>query len=756
MNGLIIDGVGRKDYIRERVFGSAPAYDRKPLKRSVKGVPIPLQGVENTCVACSVTFTQEWMEKYHPDLSHEWLAEISHIGRLGATFRQVLEPARKVGIARDAVMHEGVSFEERASDAGEHLFPGYLRITDLSADGIYHALKDGLVIIGVRDYRGLGPHALVAYDVTDDGLALKCANWHEGNTDTTVRFDEVVVAYDPQELPLGAKKEDARLPFLTFLKEKALSWVKTAKMGLLTLLGAILGLGMAYGAGYTPVSSYQSRTTSFVTAAATTIPVASTEDKAGNQIALTSITSSSTGMVYLTVEPGAANEEIVRCTGITSASFTGCSRGLPFQGGDMTASSTLAKTHNAGSKVIMSNVGQFYTEYVSRVGSETIYGVKTYNDYPAVTSSAVLPTEAAQFATVAYADALAITGVSVSTTQGMGTDSDSNVLVIVSSTASDNGGFISFVTTTNAIGQLFWDVRSFLAKAWTWTAAQTFSALSTFTGDILMSGHTTSTGTLAVQTPTSTQDAANKNYVDDSVSFFYATGTAGATITAGQALAASTTGQLIVADASNTTTTYRYVGFAVAAASAGSEVKYIRPGGIYVTSSLVAGMPYYLSDTGGNLSATPGTVPAKVGIALSTTRLQLMDPDYKAMAAGSTTIQWDGSSGVITLGWIPSRVRLTCGQNANNIGSTGEYVVLSSGASSSRSVGNNGAGGVTLGLNINTTYDCYAVSTGGTAYPAKVSTSTNGFTIKTINAAAVPGTFAYVAEYDMGGIVLGN
>lgn len=71
------------------------------------------------------------------------------------------------------------------------------------------------------------------------------------------------------------------------------------------------------GGSYTPVTAYQSRTTSFISTSATTIPVASTKDKSGNQIVLSSISSSSTVRVYLSVDTGTSKEEIVACTGIT-------------------------------------------------------------------------------------------------------------------------------------------------------------------------------------------------------------------------------------------------------------------------------------------------------------------------------------------------------------------------------------------------------------------------------------------------------
>jgi len=296
--------------------------------------------------------------------------------------------------------------------------------------------------------------------------------------------------------------------------------------------------GMKFGAGYTPVSSYESRTTSYINTSAATIPVASVKDRNGRTIQTSEISSSSTVRIYFTLEPGSkSREEIVFCTGISGNSWTGCARGLDWQGGTNTASSTLASNHNAGSKIIMSDVGQFFSEYVSVVGTQTIYSVKSFDSYPAVTSSAVLPVSAAQFATKAYADSLTISGAAPSTTRGMALDSDSTLYVKVSSTASDNGGLINIVTSTNANGELFFDVLSFLARVWTVTANWIFSGDTTFSGDVTISGNSTisgnatTTGTLTANTPTSSRDVANKGYVDQNLPVAYGDGSDGASST---------------------------------------------------------------------------------------------------------------------------------------------------------------------------------------------------------------------------------
>lgn len=131
--------------------------------------------------------------------------------------------------------------------------------------------------------------------------------------------------------------------------------------------------------GYTPVTDYSSRTTQYISATATTIPVASTKDSAGNQIVLSNISTSGTVKVYLNIEPGGTNVEPVICTGLTTTSWTNCSRGIAFQGSSEVASSSLAKPHNAGSKIIITNIGQFYNQYVSVDGNQQVNDLKTFS-----------------------------------------------------------------------------------------------------------------------------------------------------------------------------------------------------------------------------------------------------------------------------------------------------------------------------------------------------------------------------------------
>jgi len=231
--------------------------------------------------------------------------------------------------------------------------------------------------------------------------------------------------------------------------------------------GPVLGTA---GGGYVPITGYESRTTQYITASAATIPVASTKDPSGTQIDLTNISPSGTVNVYMSLEPGTTREEPIKCTGVTALSWTGCTRGLPFQGGSETASSTLQKAHNAGSKIIITNVGQFYNQYVSLDGPQTVYGIKSFSVFPGTTSTTALPTANNQFVTKYYADTVVSTGftsANIDATTGLkaaGT-SPEKVQINASSTGSiafDSNGKL-YVNPTFNSGVLFNSTTTFVA-----------------------------------------------------------------------------------------------------------------------------------------------------------------------------------------------------------------------------------------------------------------------------------------------------
>lgn len=406
-----------------------------------------------------------------------------------------------------------------------------------------------------------------------------------------------------------------------------------------------------FGAGYTPVTGYQSRTTSYVAASAATIPVASTKDPAGNQIVLSNISSSSTVKVYFNLEPGTSREEGIYCTGVTSASWTGCVRGLPFQGGSDVASTTLQIAHNAGAPIIMTNISQFYNEFVAVDGTQDIYGLKVFTTFPRFSVTSTSPTMGAEFATKFYVDTVGAGGFTannVSSTLGLQAISSGTpncptaaacVGINASSTASTNGGFLKFVEVST--GKIYWDVVSFIAGSWSWSGTQTFQAAT------------------ILNSPTTTTDGANKGYVDSSIAYGTATGTAGAPITAGQAVYIGTTSTLFQTNTGANSSTFQFVGFALNTTGTGSVVTYSPPGHINCAQTgLSAGYSYYLNGTLGQIDTTGTTRFARVGRAINANCMQVVPPKY--ISRGTIDI---GATGAVTttLGFYPAHIEIRAG-----------------------------------------------------------------------------------------------
>jgi len=431
-------------------------------------------------------------------------------------------------------------------------------------------------------------------------------------------------------------------------------------------------LSEQYGAGYTPVTDYEARTTSYISSSATTIPVNSTLDKAGNQIVITNISSSSTPYAYFSLEPGTSREEIIACSAVASTNWSSCLRGLSFQAGSMTPSTTLQYAHNAGSRMVMTDVGQFFTEYVSISGTQTIFDLKTFNQLPRATSTSALATNAAEFATKYYVDQVGaggFTSSNVDPTKGLYATGavPEKVGIFLSSTSSglyfnstwspnypltvqtsSTGGLV-----VNGVGSLIIDT----SDAQTWTGVQTFS--STVVASV----------GITIPAPTEATSGTNMSYVSNSITANSATGTASVNITAGQALYISATStQLLQTNTSVASSTYQFVGVAVGTVTVGQTVTYTKPGGINCSQSgLSTGIAYYLNGTAGQMSITPGTFSARIGRATSAGCLQVESPKF--VKTGTFTISGTGDT-VTNVGFYPAHVEIRsgCGDNGGTAG----------------------------------------------------------------------------------------
>lgn len=232
-------------------------------------------------------------------------------------------------------------------------------------------------------------------------------------------------------------------------------------------------------------------------------------------------------------------------------------------------------------------------------------------------------------------------GLSASTT-GATFITDSKVGVYTSSTASANGGYVGIKSQADGTYRIYFDSQTFLATV------QNFANVQG-----------TSTAMRLNFTPTSTLDATNRGYVDNAIVNGTTTGTAGMTITAGNAIYISSTSTLWQTNSSVASSTYQFVGIAQNTVSVGGEVKFTAPGQtICNQSGLSAGYTYYLNGTAGQIAVTPGTFHASIGRAVSASCIAVSFPKF--IRKGVTTNASTNSSFIET-GFYPAHIQIVAG-----------------------------------------------------------------------------------------------
>jgi len=138
------------------------------------------------------------------------------------------------------------------------------------------------------------------------------------------------------------------------------------------------------GSSFTPTTAYAKRLSISVASNATTIYVSSVLDRDGLVLPL-----SSTNKGYFTLEPGTSREESIVCTTASSTlnTLSGCTRGLAASGSDETGSSARAYSHNAGSKIIMTDIAQFFGNFVNFASPEAASSFSPTTDYHLTTKT---------------------------------------------------------------------------------------------------------------------------------------------------------------------------------------------------------------------------------------------------------------------------------------------------------------------------------------------------------------------------------
>jgi LysM repeat protein len=495
------------------------------------------------------------------------------------------------------------------------------------------------------------------------------------------------------------------------------------------------------GGSYTPVTGYQSRLSVFLSSSASTINVASTKDPSGQQISIADVSSSSSARIYFDIAPGTSKEEIIYCTGVTATTWTGCVRGLGFQGGTMTASTTLAYAHNAGTSIVISNVGQFYTEYLSRTGNQDVYDIKTFYNYPKFAVTTTVPVLASEFATKYYVDnvgAGGFTASNVSTTRGLSVDGSVPEKVGINASTTKALAF-------DSSGKIYVNASSTKALAFDSNGALYFNEAQNLnlTGTNTFSGNVTTTGRFTVNAPTSTRDATNLGYVDNAITVFSATGTAGEAITAGRALYISTTSTIFQTDTSAASSTFKFIGIAAASAAVNGTVSYVRTGGtICNQSGLTPGDLQFLNGSAGRVAATATTLFARIGVAVSSNCIQVSQPKY--FRTGSRNVAGAGTGNYYdAVGFYPSKITLYAApqgfaSSGGSISDEAGLLIIALQGSTTGAVATNAA------LNVY----CYDANTSALECFGSVTTKTpNGF-ITNISTASVAFTYNWTAESD--------
>ena len=269
----------------------------------------------------------------------------------------------------------------------------------------------------------------------------------------------------------------------------------------LALLGYFGGVDEQFGAsGGLPVTDYQTTLTVPLTSSATTINVASVTTIDDHPLTSSDIAPA----VYLVLEPDSSNKkEIIKCTGISNLTFTGCTRGLAFYGTSEAAVTANQKSHSAGTTVILSNV-HFY--YVSPSQEQTWTANQTIaSSTTSLTQDFILGTSTPSFfrnaaGVLQYCNngaSCAAIGAGANTYNFVLPIIESGIDVKIATTTANldfgldaNNKFV-INTSTGSVIDSFWDDQ--------WNATTTKNLDFAFSDNLTIGGNATTTGKFEVQ-----------------------------------------------------------------------------------------------------------------------------------------------------------------------------------------------------------------------------------------------------------------
>lgn len=404
----------------------------------------------------------------------------------------------------------------------------------------------------------------------------------------------------------------------------------------------------------------------------------------------TALTASDFGTVaYGVFEPRTTRQEFftwdpTNVANITTTGVTIVLRGLKPGSNYTTEVSGLKFNHPSGSTVVlMTNAPGFYNDFANKNNDETINQTWTFVNTKIPTQDSYLaPTLDAQFAPKKYVDDTAIAGAPDASTTvkgiveiatgaelaaGTGTGGTGAVIVPAGSSftgTSSGAADENKIITLNASGEIpagFIDNASTSARGQIEiaTAAETVAGTATGgTGAVLVPDNanfkavastTISNDTSKVPVTSATTGVFDQLFIDG-------IGTSGEALAIGDAIyLKASDSKLWKADSDADESTFSFVGICqTTAAGADVTVRFARPGQIASgLAGLTAGSYYFITGTAGTIGTTPGTRFARIGQAMSTTTLRVIEPKFVHVA--SNAIAGVGNT-VVTTGFYPARV----------------------------------------------------------------------------------------------------
>lgn len=372
---------------------------------------------------------------------------------------------------------------------------------------------------------------------------------------------------------------------------------------------------------------------------------------------------------FITIDPGAGTlEEQISFSGITAnangtTTLTGVKTVLCLS--PYTETSGLAKQHSGGAVAAVAVTSGLLNQFANKGNAETITGVYTftstakakYNTHPTFSADAeIIDKKYVDDAIVAGApDASETTKGIVQLATGAelaaGTSAGTTGARLVPATSSCKGttagaADANKIPVLDAAGVLS---QTFLDSARTWGAVQSFTADN---AQITTDANTAN-------------DAVRYSLLQSEISKGYTSGTAGETLAVGDAVYIKNADtRLWKADTDGDESTFSFVGIITTGGTAGNTVYYAKPGDVATgLTGLTVGASYYLTGAAGVIGTTPGTRYAKIGIALTTTTLQVKEPKF--IAYGTQTFS-STTTAAQTCGFRPARITLYANISVGN------------------------------------------------------------------------------------------